>query len=60
MQCPIGLEFGPAASSEVNFVVSRILSMGWSPSSDDGKTQVHCLPSQRANFIPESGWLKQL
>lgn len=53
MQCPKGLEFGPAASSEINFVVSRILSMGWSPSSNDGKTQAHSLPSQtESKFHP--------
>lgn len=46
MQCPTGFEFGPAASSEINFVASRMLSMGWSPSSNDGKTQVHSLPFQ--------------
>lgn len=53
MQCPIGLEFGPAAPSEINFVASSILSMGWSPSSNDGKTQAHCLPSKtESKFHP--------
>lgn len=60
MQCPIRLEFRQAASSEINFVASRVLSMDWSPSSNNGKTQAHSLPSHRANLTPASGWLKQL